>query len=375
MKFRESTPPVVPTSAFFLNPVLFLIGFSVLGILFGLQDWHESRAFKMHADLGLLLRAWGVQYLLWGLLCLLLWRVLGRWLMRAPMLRVLAVCLPLSALLAVIEEMFWVLLFPRAPLGLPPMPYWSRVRFHLLAEPVADLVIFWATFVLFRAIGYSQQLRENEIKAARMDTQLSMAQMQSLRMQLNPHFLFNTLNAISSLMHTDVAAADCMLEQLSSLLRMTLQRGETQMIPLYEEMEFVGLYMEMQKRRFADRVTQTVQVDPGLMDALVPAMILQPLVENAYKHGIAKTTSRGVLAITIQRKQADVFVQVCNSGSCPPSGSHSSVGGVGLSNVRRRLELHFGNRQSLNVTSVDSVVTVSLQFPFQTASATHEIER
>ena len=114
-------------------------------------------------------------------------------------------------------------------------------------------------------------------------------------MQLNPHFLFNAMNSISSLMRTDVEAADEMLEQLSSLLRISLERGSVQMIPLREEIDFLEVYLSMQDKRYADRVKRSISVDPELHDALIPAMILQPVVENAYVHGLSKIESDGEL--------------------------------------------------------------------------------
>ncbi len=133
--------------------------------------------------------------------------------------------------------------------------------------------------------------------AAQLQSQLVQAQMRALRMQLNPHFLFNTMNGISSLMRSDVPAADLMLEQLSRLLRITLQRGDAQFIPLSDEMEFIEMYLAMQDRRFAGRIHQQMKIDPHVHDAFVPTMILQPIVENAYAHGLSRMSSNGLLTI------------------------------------------------------------------------------
>src|ERR1700760_824921 len=177
--------------------------------------------------------------------------------------------IPLSALVSMSEEMIWVLLFRHLPVG-SHMTYWQLLRFELDGEVIDNFLIFWLVIFLFRGVDYYQRYREKEGAAAKLSVQLAQAQIRALRMQLNPHFLFNTMNSISSMMHIDVEAADTMLEQLSSLLRITLERGETQLISLSDEMEFMEMYLALQDRRFAGRVRQEVHVDPALHDALIP---------------------------------------------------------------------------------------------------------
>ena len=183
------------------------------------------------------------------------------------------------------------------------MPYWQRVPFNFKGDLVESMVIFWGAFFFFRGFGYYQQFREKETVAAQLEAQLANAQIAALRMQLNPHFLFNTMNSISSLMRSDIDAADSMLEQMSSLLRMTLERGDVQLIPLHDEIEFIETYLAMQDRRYAGRVMRTLSVDPELHDALVPAMILQPIVENAFVHGLSKLDRGGELTIEVTRRR------------------------------------------------------------------------
>src|ERR1700723_2457544 len=164
-------------------------------------------------------------------------------------------------------------------------------------------------------------------------------------MQLNPHFLFKTMNSISTLMQTDLVAADRMLEQLSSLLRMTLERGDVQLIPLSDEMEFIEMYLAMQDRRFTGRVLQEVSVEPELHDALVPAMLLQPVIENAYTHGLSKLNRDGLIAVAVRCRNRTLTITVVNSGvgldpGCMNGGSGH---GVGLANVKDRMRLHYGS--------------------------------
>jgi two-component system, LytTR family, sensor kinase len=353
-----------------MHPAVFIGGAVLLGVLFALQEWISARFWNYHVHLGLLLAAWGVQYFLWGVLCWLLWWKLRPQINRPTGLWMLTQVLPLSIVASVFEEMLWILVFPKLPMGRPPMPFWHRLAFHLDAELVDNMVIFWSAFFLFRGIGYYQQYREKEYVAGQLKSQLMQAQMRALRMQLNPHFLFNTMNGISSLMRSDVAAADLMLEQLGRLLRITLERGDAQFIPLSDEMEFIEMYLAMQDRRFAGRVRQEVRIEPKLHGGLVPTMILQPIVENAYAHGLCRMDKNGLL--TVEASCAGSRLQLCvtNSGVglLPNTSLNGSIKGVGLCNVKDRLLVHYGEDQSFSIQEIgNNTVQVLVTFPLQYA--------
>src|ERR1700720_3435890 len=265
--------------------------------------------------------------------------------------------------------MIWVASFPGLPIRLPHMTYWHRLVFHLDADLVDSLVLLWSVFFLLRGIGYYELYQEKEYATVKLETQFANAQLRALRMQLNPHFLFNTMNSISSLMQTDIAAADKMLEQLSSLLRITLERGEVQLIPLSDEMEFIEMYLAMQDRRFTGRVRQEVSVEPDLYDALVPAMILQPVIENAYTHGLSRLEKDGLIAIDVRRNNETLAISVVNSGLGlhPEKSNGAGRRGVGLANVKDRLRLHYGNSQAFTIEElahgkVRAALTLPLQF-------------
>jgi sensor histidine kinase YesM len=240
---------------------------------------------------------------------------------------------------------------------------------------VNDFIVFVAVLAAGFARNYfwRYQVRREEAvrlqaQAAQLQAQLADARLSALRMQLNPHFLFNAMNSISSLMRTDVNAADTMLEQLSSLLRITLERGNVQLIPLREEMEFIEVYLSMQDQRYSGRVRRDISIDSELHDALVPAMILQPIVENAYAHGLSKLERGGELFIEAHRQSSHVNFVITNSGlglQSVPNGS-SNGHGVGLANVRSRLHLHYGDDCSFGISQIDSShVTVAIGLPFQ----------
>jgi two-component system, LytTR family, sensor kinase len=362
-----------------MHPAIFVGSSVMLGVLFALQEWMSMRMWSYRIGIPLLLEAWGLQYFLWGVICWLLWWWLGPQIQKARVSCIVTRVLPLSILTSVVEEMIWVVFFPNLPLNRPHMDYWHRLEFELNAEFFDNLVVFWCAFGLFRGIGYYQKFREKEATAAQLEVQLANAQISALRMQLNPHFLFNTMNSISSLMRSDVDAADTMLEQLGSLLRITLERGDSQLISLYDEMEFIETYLAMQDRRYGSRVQQTVTVDAELHDAIVPAMILQPIVENAYAHGLSKLDSGGRLVIEAHRKGSFVRLSVLNSGvglridtKQRPAGH-----GLGLANTRSRLRLHYGEDQAFSIGQVGhNQVLVVMTFPFQLSkNPTEQITR
>jgi LytS/YehU family sensor histidine kinase len=237
------------------------------------------------------------------------------------------------------------------------------------------MAIFWFSFFLIRGIGYYQQLREKQSAAERLETELANAKISALRMQLNPHFLFNTMNGISSLMRIDIDAADSMLEQLSSLLRMTLERGDVQLVPLHEEIEFIETYLSMQDQRYAGRFRRKMSIHAELHDALVPAMILQPIVENAFAHGISKLDRDGELAIEAFEEGQRLMVRITNSGKGlkPNHGKNGVARGVGIANVKNRLQLLYGENCAFSIREIDSSrVQVTISLPLQIATSSIE---
>jgi two-component sensor histidine kinase len=351
-----------------MHPAIFITLSTVLGFLFAVQEWVHLHAWGMRTPFSVLVEAWCMQYFIWGVLCWLLWRGLGDRIQQAGLFWMVGWMLPLSILTSVLEEMIWVAFFPHLPINRPNLGYWARLSVELNGELFENILTFWCAVGLFRGIGYYQKYREKEDAAMRLETQLANARIEALRMQLNPHFLFNAMNSISSLMRTDIEAADTMLEQLSSLLRITLERGDVQLIPLREEMEFIELYLAMQDRRSDGRVRQTITVEPELHDALVPAMILQPIVENAYAHGLSQLTGEGILAIAASREMDRMTLTVENSGiglgkagrTRPPRRR------VGIANIKSRLQLHYGDRHSLTIQEVNPrTVLVTITIPLE----------
>jgi two-component system LytT family sensor kinase len=202
-----------------------------------------------------------------------------------------------------------------------------------------EMMTYWAVVGVSHALDYRGEAQERALTAAQFEARLAEARLQSLQRQLHPHFLFNTLHTISALMHRDIDAADAMLARLSDLLRLTLERLRVQEIPLKEELEFLEKYLEIERTRFGDRLTVVMEIEPNALDVNVPTLILQPLVENAIRHGIAPRIAGGRLQIVARRTGTRLWLMVRDNG---PGLSKAKLDaftqGVGVSNTRSRLE-------------------------------------
>ncbi len=233
-------------------------------------------------------------------------------------------------------------------------------------------VIDWEFVAIFAIIGvshaafYYRETQQRALLNAQLETRLVAAHLQALQAQLHPHFLFNTLHAISVLMHRDVQAADRMLIQLSDLLRMTLDAAARPEIRLSEEMDFLSKYLQIEQVRLGDRLTIDFDVDNDVLDAMVPALILQPLVENAIKHGIAPDTRPGRVAVSARQEGDMLVMTVTDTGPGPSERAMASLStGIGVSNTRARLSTKFGARFRFEFQRHRDSFTVLVAFPFR----------
>jgi LytS/YehU family sensor histidine kinase len=186
-------------------------------------------------------------------------------------------------------------------------------------------------------------------------------------MQLNPHFLFNTLHAISALVHKDVEAADRMIARLSDLLRYALESTDAQEVPLRQELGFLNRYLEIEQTRFGDRLTVRLDIAPETLDALVPNLVLQPLVENAIRHGIEPRAKPGRIDLRARRENGRLKLEVCDNGVGLPSGRIPEEG-VGLSNTRARLQQLYGEGHCFELGDAPGGgLMVSVELPFRAA--------
>lgn len=202
--------------------------------------------------------------------------------------------------------------------------------------------------VVTTLIDYHDALRERTVRAARLEAQLALAQFQALRAQLHPHFLFNALNAISALIHKDPPRADRMLARLSELLRLAIDTAGSPEVRLIDEIEFVRRYLEIERMRFGERLDVSIDVPVDAYDALVPNMFLQPIVENAVRHGVAPNPGPGRVQIRVERHGTRLGIVVSDTGKGMDGAPNGTKGaGVGLRTTRERLEKLYGAEHEL----------------------------
>jgi two-component system, LytTR family, sensor kinase len=259
---------------------------------------------------------------------------------------------------------------------LVPIEHWmglslqSTVAGALSRNFANESMAFWAVIGVVHALEYNRRYREREVAAADLRARLSQAQLDALRAQIHPHFLFNTLHSISTLMHRDVAAADTMLTRLSDLLRLTMKHRSDNEITLREELALVDNYIEIMRVRFGDRVTITRNVEREALDVFVPQFILQPLVENAFDHGIARTPGASSIAINAVRSNGHLELSVSDDGrGTSDSTTDGNKNGIGLTNTRLRLEQLYGSAQSMSLERLaDRGTRVAIAVPWRMAA-------
>ena len=270
---------------------------------------------------------------------------------------------------ALFQQGIDALILPR--LGYPPgaafATFWEAYKFFVSFNLHLSLQIYWAVVGVWSAYNYYRKYRERELQTSKLEARLAQSRLQVLKMQLHPHFLFNALNAISELIHRDPDAADRMLTDLSDLLRMSFENLEVQEVSLKQELEFLHKYIEIEQMRFHDRLVVEMQIAPETLDATVPNMILQPIVENAIKHGISPRASGGRIDIETTRKNGHLEIKVQDNGLGIPFGDTDHLSeGVGLSNTRRRLKHLYGEKHKFSITPTGGQgVVVGLEIPFR----------
>jgi two-component system, LytTR family, sensor kinase len=252
--------------------------------------------------------------------------------------------------------------------GQPPVGYLTALqRTHL--TNLDWLLMTYTTVVGFTyALGYYREAQARAVREAQLQARLMEARLKTLESELQPHFLFNTLHAISTLVHTNPESADRMISRLSDLLRLTFDRSGAARVPLHEELEFLQKYLEIEQTRFQDRLTVRYEIDPMTLDAEVPRLILQPIVENAIKHGISPRTGPGFIQITSQAHGDQLSLEVRdNGGGLSGTARTQFRTGVGLANTRDRLECLYGEEQKLEFSEGDGGLTVRIALPLQHA--------
>ena len=260
-------------------------------------------------------------------------------------------------------------------------PSWESDRaFHPLEDLFAldilyDLTVFLAITAAGFARDYFLRYQARREQAVQLQAQLNQARLEALRMQVNPHFLFNTLHAVSTLVERDPSGVRRMIARLSELLRYTLEGADQQEVPLREEIEFLDGYLDIQQIRFQGKLEVHREIEPDVVDALVPTLILQPLVENAIKHGVSKREGVGHITLRAWREREQLCLSVTDNGpgfsgrdALPSEGE-----GLGLRNTRARLEGLYGPAHSLSLRSAEEGLVAQMSFPYHTSTDLHAV--
>ena len=353
--------------------LLVFLGWTFVGLYFATQAYYNP-AFVPRLAWSQAIAVNLTYYYLWALCTPLVVMVgrrfrfdSGRW-PRALLVHILAAVL-ITALQIIVAEF---LLKSRDS----DYSYLGRIRYAFGVNFHSSLPTYWLILFVYWAFDYYAKYRDRELRASQLEAQLSHASLQALKMQLNPHFLFNTLNSISSLMYSDVESADAMLARLSEFLRMTLDRDLAQEIPLEQELEFIRRYLEIEKIRFEERLTVKIDVDDAVGKANVPSLALQPLVENAIHHGIAPRPDGGAIEIRARRENESLHLTVTDdgvgmvdpAGQGPPERPKTREH-IGLANTRARLERLYGDRHNFSFTDTGVGCRVDIVIPYRVGAS------
>jgi sensor histidine kinase YesM len=367
-----------------LRTILILAGvWTLIGLTFASLSFFGTLAISDYRRVDL------VGIFVWNLTAFYLWALL------APLIALIARRYRLDRQ-HWLQSLFFVhlpasLIFPALHLCLYLSLYWlaggvltrefptllSFFSYQLFANLPLKVSIYWLILIAINALDYYHSFRVAEVKASELRAQLAQAQLRALKMQLHPHFLFNTLNSISALLHRDAEAADQMVARLGDFLRLTLENSGDQEVTLEQEIAFLRCYLEIETIRH-DRLSVETDIEPQTLAAFVPNLILQPLVENAIRHGISRQSAPGRLAIRAAHRHGRLRLQVEDNGpgptlvgeaDAPAPGdllARSRAGGVGLANTRARLEHLYGAGGHLTLArATPRGMIVTIEIPFQ----------
>ncbi len=242
----------------------------------------------------------------------------------------------------------------------------SLVKAAFPSVYIGRIVEFWIIYGLFAAFDYYKKYKDKQAEIGRIEAQLNRTKLAVLRMQLQPHFLFNALNSISSLMEIDVRKAQTVTARLGDLLRGILEQDERVFVRLSEEMQYVKTYLEIEKIRFDDRLKIEINVNDSILDSSVPMLLIQPLAENAIKHGTSKSSKQGIIVIRIDKILEDqMIISVSDNGNGSDLNLHELLKkGIGLSNIKARLIELFPETHHLEIIStVGKGFIVNIKIP------------
>lgn len=332
--------------------LILFIGWSIFGWMMGVQSYLLSLREGHPVPFGLALQRELIYACLWALLTPYI-LILGRKFPFGPGIWLRNGAFHFCMALAVsVFHKFCFHLITMLLEAAPRHPFsFQRILEMVFSYIDYGVMVYWVLLFMDYSLTYYRKSREQALRSARLETMLTKAQLQALKMQIRPHFLFNTLNAISVLIRKNPETAREMILRLSELLRITLDRELKEEVTLEEEMEFINRYLQIEKIRFEDRLRLQVTIDDAVLHALVPTMLLQPIVENAMRHGAAKQRDATLVEIHAERKNGLLLLRVYDNG--PGAPENEIIEGIGFSNIRSRLEQLFGDHHNFSVRNAD----------------------
>jgi len=362
-----ATPTMENGSGFGRRGAVILGAWTLVAMLFAGQAWFAA---QVRGEPLAWVRAsviWLVWAGVWAALTPAALRLAARFpLQRPQILRALVVHGLASGICALVNLALFALAAPM--IGAAQVePTWFGTFNRLLGTTfLLNLPVYWLIVAAAHVERLVRTAREKDRRQLRMEAQLADARLQTLRTQLQPHFLFNALNTISVLMHENANSADRILLQLSALLRRSLDSSEAHEVPLGEEIGFLESYLEIERARFEGRLSYRIAVPDEVREARVPNLILQPLVENALRHGLATRAGPGHIEIRADRQNDALLLRVSDDGrGLPPSTTER----IGLANTRARLRLLYADRQRFEVrNSDDGGVIAEIELPWHTVA-------
>ena len=285
---------------------------------------------------------------------------------RSSWLSSLLVHIPTSVIVAVVQLLFAELV-SQSIRSQPAKLYeaFTQIQRTFVVYFHINLLTYWAVLGVGYSREYYRKFRDREVRAAQLQSQLTQTQLHALKMQLHPHFLFNTFNTISSLMHRSIDEADRMLALLGDLLRYSLQNVGIQEVPLSEELEFLKKYLEIEHARFGDRLRVKFNVDQIVLNQKVPNLILQPLVENAIRYAVAPRANGGSIEVSVQRRERSLQIVIIDDGpGLPVNFNLQASKGIGLRNSAERLSQLYGEQQKFElVNKIPQGLQITIAIP------------
>ena len=346
------------TGRFWAGAFVFWFGF---GLVAGTQVWISMIDHGHYVPLLLshYVLVWGI----WGLFTAGIYWLTQRFPILPPTRRNLLIHALAACVIGVVHSVYWIFLtITLRPYDrMTPTFAQFNVMENIFFRLPAALITYAAVAAALQAIDYYKRYREREIETARLQTSLTNARLQALELQLQPHFLFNTLNAVSSLVRTRKnEEAVTMVAGLSDLLRYSLDHEGNQRVTVEAETDMLRRYLDIQRSRFADRMTYSIDVEDEVRKAAVPTLILQPLAENAIRHGIGKSSEGGSISVRAFREDGSLRVDVRNSGRLTGDDTH----GIGLRNTRERLRQLYGDDHAFSLEQSGDGVVATLRVPW-----------